>query len=110
MSHKQDVSVVPLRLHQSTVVCGSPAESRWSRCYVRRHSFLRTISGSCQVMSNHGSSGPYRRSSGHHDLPGSVGIQLESLPSGAVGANHSTYEPSFSAWISSDRLDSAGYG
>ena len=76
----------------------------------RPHSFSRTISGSRQVMSNHGSRGPYRRRSGHHDLPGSVGIQLDSLPSGAVGENHSTYEPSSSDCRSADRLDSAGYG
>src|SRR5829696_1346213 len=67
MSRKQDMSVV----HYAFT---SPLSSGAVRLSLGGHAvtvvvtpFLRTISASCQVMSDDGSSGPYRRSNGHHE-------------------------------------------
>ena len=47
--------------------------------------FTSSISLGRQVLSNHGSSGPYRRKRVFQPLPGMVCTQLFSLPAGALG-------------------------
>lgn len=78
-------------------------------CGARRPQPARSISGSRHDRSNHGSSGPHRRTIGNHDLPGSVGIQFAAPPSGSVGPNRSTIAPSSSAATVPERLEIAGY-
>jgi len=48
--------------------------------------FTRSKSPGFHDLSNHGSSGPYRRSRADQLLPGMVCTQLPSLPAGAAGA------------------------
>ncbi len=51
-----------------------------------------SISPGRQVLSNHGSSGPYSRNMTNHPLPGMVCIELASLPGGGFGPKYTSTE------------------
>src|SRR5271170_400080 len=60
----------------------------------RLNYLLSSSSPGCQVLSNHGSRGPYSRKITHQPFPGTVCTQLPALPAGAVGPKYTSYEPS----------------
>src|SRR5512134_1925764 len=56
--------------------------------------FTSSISPGFHVLANHASSGPYSRKIVNQPLPGTVRIQLASLPAGALGPKQKSIEPS----------------
>jgi hypothetical protein len=68
-----------------------------------------SISNGCQVLSDQGSKGAWRRSIGNRLLPGTVVIQLASCPAAAVGPKRMVVESSLAATVRL-RLFRLGYG
>ena len=61
------------------------APARAGAVRANRNHGCGSISPGCQVLSNQGSSGLYRRKRVFQPVPGMVWIQFDSLPAGALG-------------------------
>ena len=72
--------------------------------------FTNVISPGFQVLSNHGSRGPYARKSVNQPLPGLVSVQLASLPLGAVPGGRSRGRWSRRRWRPSCRAGCSCWG